>query len=339
VISVPRFIVIGTVMPLAALLLGRFAFTRDAAIRTFLLALMVFAAYSALVSVLSFSAPSLVWPRYVVTHTSWPERAVGVFNQPVVNGLVLVLGFLAALLVASHRVERPIVRFLAVLLAPACLYGVYLTHTRSALLGLFVTLVLGMLVARGWRSGFVITLTVSVFAVALNWSTFSSSDRKSGGVGSPGEVYDRLNMIATGSWALAQKPLAGWGIARFPSVNTYHHKQWSPNIPWDFGYGLASHTDLVGIGAELGLIGVLLWLLLFSLILIRLVRAIRTLPEGGQFDRDFAVFALLGVVCLLVTGLTVDLRYFDFPNIVVLLFAGAAIGRAEAADALVGKRR
>jgi hypothetical protein len=42
---------------------------------------------------------------------------------------------------------------------------------------------------------------------------------------------DRLNDAQTALW-VALKPLTGWGIGRFAAVNTYHHQQWSPAIPW-----------------------------------------------------------------------------------------------------------
>ena len=66
---------------------------------------------------------------------------------------------------------------------------------------------------------------------------------------------DRLNSIQTAFWAFAQKPIEGWGIARFQVVNTYHHQQWSADIPWIGGYGIVSHENELGILAELGVIG------------------------------------------------------------------------------------
>lgn len=331
-LSVPRFILIGAAMPQISLLLGIIAFGRERAIKVLLVIVMLFSAYSALVSILQFYAPSLVWPRYIVDATRWPGRAVGVFNQPVVNGLVLVLGYLAAVLTASWATERRTLRIMAVMLAVACTVGIYLTHTRAAWLSFAIVVVLGILLARGWRKGFVFTFTVVVLAVAVNWSTFTSSDRDAGGVGSTNEVYDRLNMIATSLWALREKPFFGWGIGRFAVVNTYHHQQWSPSIPWNRGYGLASHFDILGIAVELGLIGVSLWILAMAFIVKGSLRAAKMLPDGRMCDRPFALFALLALLTLLMTGLTVDLRFFDFPNVMVLLCVGAAIGRARGAS-------
>jgi O-antigen ligase len=324
--SVPRFIVIGTVMPLAMFLVGRFAFINQRAIRVLLWSMVSAAGYSAVVSILQFSAPALVWPRYIVSHPVWPGRAVGVFNQPVVNGLVLIAGFLAAMLIASHAVESRLLRGWAAAVALASAYGVYLTHTRAVWLAFALVVLVGAIVGRGFRSGFVLTLGMMALAVLSNWSTFSSPDRSAGGVGSPSEVQDRLNTFATSIWAFEQKPLMGWGIGRFAAVNTYHHQQYSPEIPWQRGFGISSHLDTLGILVELGIIGLAFWIFVLILIYSRLVRATRQLPVREMYGRPLGLTALLCLVAQSTTGLTVDLRFFDFPNIIVMLLAGAAIG-------------
>ena len=248
------------------------------------------------------------------------------FNQPVVNGLVLIVGFLAATLIASHAVESRLLRGCAAAVAVASAYGVYLTHTRAVWLAFALVVLIGAVAGRGFRSGFVLTLGVMVLAVASNWSTFTSSDRSAGGVGSASEVHDRLNTIATSIWAFEQKPLMGWGIGRFAAVNTYHHQQYSPEIPWQRGFGISSHLDALGILVELGIIGLAFWIVVLVLIYTRLVRATRQLPAGEMYGRPLGLTALLCLVAQSTTGLTVDLRFFDFPNIIVMLLAGAAIG-------------
>lgn len=330
--TVWRFILVGAAMPFIALLVGVVAFWRERAMRMLLLTLMGVAGYSAFVSIMQFfGPPALVWPSYIVSDPRWVGRAVGVANQPVVNGMIMVLGYLAAVMVASDRAQRVAVRLLSGVLALACCVGVYLTHTRVSWLCFVIVVALGVVLARGWRRGFVMTLVAIVLGVAANWSTFSSDDRSQGGVASASEIHDRLNMIVTSLWAIGEKPWMGWGIGRFPAVNTYHHKQWSPSIPWERGHGFASHFDLLGIAVELGLVGAVLWLLAMGTAVVKLLLAARDLPADGFFDQRFALFALLALLTLLVTGLTVDLRFFDFPNIFVMLLAGAAIGRASQA--------
>ncbi len=124
--SVQRFIVIGTLMPLAMFLVGRWVFISRRAIRVLLWSMVSAAAYSAVVSILQFAAPALVWPRYIVSNPlalAAEGRALGVFNQPVVNGLVLIVGFLAATLIASHAVESRLLRGCAAAVAVASAYA------------------------------------------------------------------------------------------------------------------------------------------------------------------------------------------------------------------------
>ena len=102
---VPRFIEVSTDIPFTMYLLGRRLFTRESAVRFVLWSILGFAAYSTMVSIFQFYAPSLVWPRYIVDAPAWPGRAIGVFNQPVGNGMVLITGFVIAIVLASDRGE------------------------------------------------------------------------------------------------------------------------------------------------------------------------------------------------------------------------------------------
>lgn len=339
--SVQRFILIGIAMPLAMFLVGRWLFITERAVRVLLWSTMAAAAYSAAVSILQFAAPALVWPRYILSNSSWPGRAVGVFSQPVVNGLVLTVGFLVAVLLASHTAESRLLRAFALLVAAASGYGVFLTHTRAVWLSFALVVVIGAVLARGFRTGYLLTLGVMVMAVVINWSNFTSSDRSAGGVGSANEVHDRLNSIATSVWAFKREPLTGWGIGRFPAVNTYHHQQFSPEIPWQRGFGISSHLDGLGILVELGIVGLGLWLAATVLMYVKLVQSARRSPARGLYARPLVLTALLCLIAQSTTGLTVDLRFFDFPNIIVMLLVGAAIGwqAAQAARiALPGAR-
>ena len=60
------------------------------------------------------------------------------------------------------------------------------------------------------------------------------------------EENDRLNADQTALWAFDRKPVAGWGIGRFQIVNTYHHQQWAPDVPWTRGYGIVAHETRTG---------------------------------------------------------------------------------------------
>ena len=333
--SPAHFIMAGTVIPFLMYVVGRYTFDRTAAVRVLLWTILTLAAYSAWVSILQFTGPTAwVWPRFIVDGSlnedeTWIGRAVGVFNQPVVNGMIMVLGFAVAMLLMSRRSEPAWRRCLVLVIAVACGFGIYLTHTRIAWLSGAVMLIIGALLARGYRTGFIAALGITATIIAINWSVFTSTDRAAGGVGSPSEVQDRLNMIQTALWAFARKPIAGWGIGRFYAVNTYHHQQWAPDTPWIHGYGYSSHQNELGILAELGLIGLALWICVLALIAYRLWNAYRTLPDDDLCGKPLAVTAIIAMAIVVCGGLSCDLRFFPFATATIFLLAGVAIGWSD----------
>ena len=323
-----RLVLVGTVIPFTLYSVGRYVISGERAVRCLLWVVLGFTAYSAAVSHLQIFGPtSLVWPRYILD-TAWSGRAVGIVNQPVANGLVLVVGFVVALLLAAHS-TRWTARAGALLIGAAAAYGVLLTYTRAVWLAFAVVLVIGAVFATRFRAGFLLTAFGAVTLIAANWSTFLSADRSAGGIGSAGELEDRLNIIATSLWAIEQQPFVGWGIGRFVVVNTYHHQQWSWDTPWQRGFGLSSHFNELGIGAELGLVGLALWCAVLVLVAARLVRALRVLRGPGLVGRGLAVLAMSSFAALICAGFTVDLRFLDFPSTMVMVLAGLAVGFSD----------
>lgn len=330
--SVARFIVVGIVIPFALYVVGRYTFDRVSAVRALMWVILAVAAYSAVVSILPFTPLTrFVWPRYVleVENPSWVGRAVGIFNHPVINGMALALGFAIAMLMAGRRSEPVWQRRAAIVIAVACGVGIYETHTRAAWLGGLAVLVIGALLARGNRKGYITILVLLIAMVALNWSTFTSSDREAGGVGSENEVQSRLNDIQTAFWAISRKPVEGWGIGRFQSVNTYHHQQWSPEIPFSEGFGEVSHQNELAITAELGAIGLSMWICVLALAAYRLWDAYRTLPDNDLCGKPLTVVAMMAMSILICAGLTVDYRFFEFSVSVIFLLVGIAVGWSD----------
>jgi len=324
-----RVIVI-QMFPLVLYRVGRHAFDRAAVVRALLWTILILAAYSAAMSIMQFSGPTeLVWPRYLLDPKNWPGRAAGVFKQPVVNGWLLALGLAIAMLLLSRRSEPTWRRWFAFVVVIACGYGIYLTHTRAAWLSGVLVLIIGALIARGYRKGFIVAICLVVSVVAVNWSTFTSDDRSAGGVGSMSEVQARLNANQTALWAFTRKPVAGWGIDRFHEVNTHHHQQWAPDVPWIRGYGIVAHSHELGILADVGVIGLVLWICVLALVIRRLWTAYRTLPDHDLCGKPLAVTAIMAIATVICAGLTVDLRCFDFPMLPIFLLAGITIGWSD----------
>ena len=297
--------------------------------RFILWSILGFAVYSTMVSIFQFYAPSLVWPRYIVRAPGWPGRAVGVFNQPVGNGMVLIIGFVLAIMLASDHGEPAWRRALLWLYALTSTLAIYLTHTRAIYLAFALVLILGVLLAPGARGVCAGLIGAIALVIGLNWSTFTSSDRKAGGVGSVGEVQDRLNAIATSIWAFKREPWFGWGISRFSAVNFYDHQQWSNNTPWINGLGIASHETELGILVELGLLGLLLWLCVLVPIIGLLFQAYWILPSAGLVGRRLAFVAICAISTQIVSGSFADMRLIDGPTCMMFLICGMAVGARD----------
>lgn len=327
------FILTSTVLPFALYMFGRFVLARERAVRVLLWTVVGLAAYSTLVSILQFHAPALVWPRYIVeldpSETNWADRAVGVFSQPVVNGLLLVIGFLVAMHLAHQPGTRGWQRTVLYVLSLVSLYAIYLTHTRVVWLIFLIAVALAAALLPRSRPTYVSLIVAMVMVAAVNWQILTSDDRTAGGVTSTEEVDDRLNIIITGWWAVQEQPVVGWGITRFAQVNTYHHMRWSSEVDWIRGYGAVSHLHELGIAAELGLVGLGLWLAVIALVARRLWRAPAALPRDGLCGRDLAVVASIVFVIWIITGWTADIRFFSFANTLVLLMVGVVIGIAD----------
>jgi O-antigen ligase len=310
-------------------LLGRRLFARESAVRFVLWSILGFAAYSTMVSIFQFYAPSLVWPRYIVDAPAWVGRANGVFNQPVANGMVLVVGLVIAIVLASDRGAPGWRRALLWLYALPSTLAIYLTHTRAIYLCFALALIVGVLLARGARGVFAGLIGAVTLVVVLNWSTFTSSDRAAGGIDSKNEVWDRLNTFATSLWAFKREPWFGWGISRFVAVNTYHHQQWSNDIPWVRGLGIASHETELGILVELGILGLLLWLCVLVPLIGLLLQAYWILPSSGLIGRRLAVVAICALGTQIMAGAFADLRLLDFPTCMVFLICGMTVGARD----------
>jgi O-antigen ligase len=328
-----RLILIQMLLPLLLYRMGRHAFDRAALVRALLWTILILAAYSAAMSIMQFTGPTeLVWPRYILEDTVgtvWPDRASGVFRQPNINGWLLALGLAIAMLLLSRRSEPTWRRWFAFVVAIACGYGIYLTHTRVVWLSSVVVLIIGALIARGYRKGFIVAICLVASVVVVNWSAFASTDRKAGGVGSVNEVQDRLNANQTALWAITRKPVAGWGILRFQPVNTYHHQQWAPDVPWIRGYGAAAHETELGILVDVGVIGFALYICVLGLVIRRLWTAYRTLPDHDLCGKPLAVTTIMAIATLIITGTAVDLRLFDFPMLPIFLLAGITVSWSD----------
>jgi O-antigen ligase len=317
-------------LPFAGFVLARQTLLDERNVKRFLWALAIFGTYLAITNILWLTGPkNLVWPHDIFDPSvgAQVDRARGVFLNAAVTGYALIACFVAAMHLAraNRRWRLPLV-----VVSLMMIVGIGLTQTRSAWLAAAFVVVFSAIVNRGFRRWYIVILIGVGLLVGAKWSDFTSSDRAKGGVTSVNETQDRLNAFATGVWAIEQKPIFGWGLGTFPSINSVHHKAWK-DTPWNRGYGIFPHDTQVGTGAELGLVGLGLWLMIIISMIIASGRAWRALPRSGLLSRGLASSFWCIAIAWAVTASLIDIRLFAFANTVFFLFGGMCAGLADKA--------
>jgi O-antigen ligase len=208
----------------------------------------------------------------------------------------------------------------AAALAAAIGVGIALTFSRGAALGFGLT-VLIMIALRyvGWRQLAAVGLgAVFLFAVfptygarLLTIESITGATSTGGQVGDPDDsIRSRANEMLAAGLAFADHPLIGTGPGLFPSYYPRYASQIGIKVEHS---DRQAHNLYLGIAAELGIVGLTLFLAIVGVVLRDLVRARRRWlaerPEVANLATGFA----LAIVTYLATGLFLHLafeRYF-----------------------------
>ncbi len=324
-----NLIVNGVFLPLAAYVIASQSLADPRSVTVFMWFLVGLGLYLALIAIFQrFGLSQLVFPRQIVDPNLGvnPERSRGPLLNSAADGVIMVASLAAALFLGQQRGLRH--RRIALLTAALLPVGIFTTQTRAIYLGAAVVVIGGALFARGYRRWYLLLAGAAAAVIAVNFRTFLSADRTQGGVTSVGEVESRLNDWATAIWGFQQKPAFGWGVARFPELNTVHHQNW-PGVDWQLGWGFLSHNTHLAFAAELGMVGLLLWVGILVAIAARTRRAWTRLPHGGMVSRGFVLAFWLTGISWLLNAAVIDMRLFVGINTIMFTWAGIIAGLAE----------
>lgn len=162
-------------------------------------------------------------------------RGLALVNDP--NDFAQVLVSLLALSFLLWRPRKPVWNVLAVLLPSLLLlYGVFLTHSRGALLALTAVIALAVYRKFGLIPALVMAGSTFALAMALSWSGGRDVSVEAG--------EDRLDAWSTGLTLIKSHPIFGVGYRRFTEFNE-----------------ITAHNTIVVCAAELGFVGFYFWVL------------------------------------------------------------------------------
>jgi O-antigen ligase len=255
-----------------------------------------------------------VFPRYIADRTNpiHLDRARGPFLNAAFNGQALCIALVAGLTLLPLR-RFPMVVLHGALLALLVL-AAYFTRTRSVYLQLLI--IAGAVVAvmrtsfPKWKV-YALPAFLAFLLLLASLPRLTSPDRIGGGLGQMREVAIRFELVNKSLALWAAQPFFGVGLGQFRNVGLMPPEQVDHQ-----------HNHLIGMAAELGLVGVGVYVAILATILTRLFRLFGKLPEQRFYNANFLL--LLGVVllCDLASNTFVEPALVPFAQINVFVFAG-----------------
>lgn len=233
-----------------------------------------------------------LWPQFIGDPSvgiHW-GRVRGPFVHSAAMGLALVYCYFSNLVLARN-ISRG--RWLLYAVNALMLPTIFWTKTRSVWLSFLICAAIWALYSRRRtaRTVFVCTLVAVVLLVAVvNMENFLSPHRAKGGWTDMEPLLLRVG-LAQMTWQMLQAhPLFGVGFGHFRDYAPDFAKD--PSSPfYAFGSSALEHNNLLGIVAETGLVGLVLYLVVVFLLLRCSVRLFKALPESGRglLNRDLVV--------------------------------------------------
>jgi O-Antigen ligase len=253
-------------------------------------------------------------------NTNWvlpgDVRAIATLGNPAVTGAFIGVGMVVALAVLAWHGPLTL-RRLAIVMLVVGVPGLYATKTRGPILATVVVSALCLLLSsRSRLLGIGLSTLVALTLFAL-WPQIKASQVYQNRFSEQQNVQARL-LLQTVSIRLAEKrPIFGWGYNSFDRVK-FTVPVASNSIPLEQALQSTSHSTLLTILVEFGLVGLALFALPWVSILWRAFRRARA-PSERQW---FLVAATASILVIAIDGATLDYRYFSFIPMVAWLFLG-----------------
>ncbi len=287
-----------------------------------LICLGVYLGFTALMESLHVNA--LVYPKYILNplfgDPASAGRIRGPFAAAVQDGFGLYGCAVGAALVFATRKGSGF-RLLAAATGILCLLGTLLTEQRSVWVATAVATTLILLIVpclRAWAVPAIAAAALGVLAAFAVIPGLSSNVQTRVTDSEP--VWERLNLNVAAENMIKAKPIFGFGWGRFASTSGPYFRQ---SASYPLVYTTVVHDVYLSLGAELGIVGLSLWLLVVAL---GIGGAMRASPPGMRTWRNglvaYAVFYLIVIAFVPPPS--------SFPPLLLWLLAGVIWGQRSA---------
>jgi putative inorganic carbon (HCO3(-)) transporter len=230
------------------------------------------------------------------------SRVVGTIGDPNELASVLVPGAVLGVVLAVVLKRAPLLRLLSLGAAVLCAAGVFLSLSRGGLVAFGASLLVALVVSGRWRAQ-TLVLTVLVVASAFTYYGFFASEDQRAHVTTVQEGGTGRADLWKVAWRMVQdKPVVGVGVGNFTTASVHYLLEPGAIRRDEFIVGEAkvAHNTYLQVLAELGVIGLTLFLAIIAFSLTCVLKAVRVferLDERGLELLSRGLFvALAGIL-------------------------------------------
>ncbi len=276
-----------------------------------------------------FGIKALIFPKYIADpHVGIQfgrSRGPMVGSNPMGEWLVLV--YLATCMVMPFA--RTFMKVLLQGLIMLVVIGIYFTNTRGAWVSLAIVVALAAILGGkfGTQSRLIVLMVLVAFFAGLG-SKFSYGGETLFSRRQNTIDYRLSNNKTTFNMGMAN-PLTGVGYGNFAANWEKYFGSKEKELTRDLTDG--NHNTYLGLFADLGFPGVVLYVTLFGFVLKECIRIRRSLDPSARFERNLALSSIGLVMVLLWEAMSGDMRFNPTLNTVTFLFVGltASMGRTS----------
>ncbi len=249
------------------------------------------------------------------------DRVVGTFSQSEVYGSMLMY-CLVFLYHYAMNIKKGIVRTFLILTFGVGMVCIFFTFTRVCWVAGLFTLV-GLLFLYPRPTFLLISIFLPIMVILGATVMTDEIGHAHERLNSQESAQGRMVMAYAGQQMFLAKPLLGWGYNQYDNYDWRFMQRVNDTTPtkWQVQRG-TSHNTFLTILAETGLVGFILYFLPLVWWFGLSLRVLPRLPRTGFWSWRLLVVAWLPIIFQLITGQTVDYRFFLIPLTMMWLILG-----------------
>lgn len=296
----------------------------------------------ALLVVGAFVVGTLVSAAYGVVMPSSGDlevRLSGALGNANETATALAVGVALAVALALALRDNPWLRAGAAVGIPLCLLALFLTVSRGGLVSLAAVLIAGVVVAGGARKATLAFVAIAAIGSFVYFTAFAPPEARDRIVASDGGT-GREDLWKVGWRMVEANPVIGIGAGNFATSSVHYLLEPGVIMRPDFIVDdpKVAHNTYLEVLAELGIVGLALFLWIIGYSLLAAVRAARAFARAGDREMDIVARAVFVALIGMLTGCFFGSREFS-NQLWLLLSLGPALqglARAELAARLAG---